>query len=125
MSTLFISHSSKDNKVSKKLEQILQTKDHESVFLDLDPEKGIVAGTNWERTLYTKRRACQMEKMESGDKRAYLFNTFISLDIGTLARQLYQRNCPFDVHEAIIKRFANEIGEHGLVSPRTDHQTSI
>ena len=34
-------------------------RDYHSVFLDLDPEKGIVAGQSWERTLYRKLRACR------------------------------------------------------------------
>ncbi|MEN1786434.1 MAG: toll/interleukin-1 receptor domain-containing protein, partial [Bacteroidota bacterium] len=59
MSTLFISHSSRDNTLAKDLEERLEQKDHHSVFLDLDPEKGIVAGQSWERTLYRKLRSCR------------------------------------------------------------------
>ncbi|MEL6865738.1 MAG: toll/interleukin-1 receptor domain-containing protein [Bacteroidota bacterium] len=59
MSTLFISHSSRDNTLAKDLEERLEKKDHHSVFLDLDPEKGIVAGQSWERTLYRKLRSCR------------------------------------------------------------------
>ncbi|MEM9920207.1 MAG: toll/interleukin-1 receptor domain-containing protein [Bacteroidota bacterium] len=59
MSTLFISHSSRDNEIAKKLEDRLEKKDHHSVFLDLDPEKGIIAGQSWERTLYRKLRSCR------------------------------------------------------------------
>ena len=32
----------------------------DSVFLDIDPEKGIVGGQSWERTLYRKLRACRV-----------------------------------------------------------------
>ena len=59
MSTLFISHSSSDNEASKDLQARLAEKGHRSVFLDLDPEAGIQAGVSWERTLYTKLRACR------------------------------------------------------------------
>jgi len=59
MSVLFISHSSSDNQLAKELEGRLVGQGHHSVFLDLDPEKGIVAGQSWERTLYTKLRACR------------------------------------------------------------------
>ena len=59
MSTIFISHSSKDNTIAKELERRLAEQHHPSVFLDLDPEKGIVAGQSWERTLYRKLRACR------------------------------------------------------------------
>ena len=59
MSTIFISHSSKDNTIAKELERRLAERNHHSVFLDLDPEKGIVAGQSWERTLYRKLRSCR------------------------------------------------------------------
>ena len=59
MSTIFISHSSKDNTIAKELERRLAEQNHHSVFLDLDPEKGIVAGQSWERTLYRKLRSCR------------------------------------------------------------------
>ena len=59
MSTIFISHSSLDDEVALDLERRLAEKNHLSVFLDLDPEKGIVAGQSWERTLYRKLRACR------------------------------------------------------------------
>lgn len=59
MSSIFISHSSKDNAIAKELERRLTREGHSSVFLDLDPEKGIVGGQSWERTLYRKIRACR------------------------------------------------------------------
>ncbi len=59
MSTLFISHSSSDNELAKELGERLAQRQHSSVFLDLDPEKGIVAGQSWEQTLYRKLRACR------------------------------------------------------------------
>jgi DNA-binding beta-propeller fold protein YncE len=60
MSDLFISHSSGDNAKAKELEQELAKLGHHSVFLDFDPELGIGAGQNWERTLYAKLRACRV-----------------------------------------------------------------
>lgn len=59
MSTIFISHSSRDNPAARELEKRLAQQNHTSVFLDLDPEKGIIAGQSWERTLYRKLRACR------------------------------------------------------------------
>jgi len=59
VSTLFISHSSQDNEIAKEMADRLAEQNHPSVFLDLDPEKGIVAGQSWERTLYRKLRACR------------------------------------------------------------------
>lgn len=59
MSTIFISHSSKDNEFAKELERQLNKQNHSSVFLDFDPEKGIVGGQSWEQTLYRKLRACR------------------------------------------------------------------
>jgi hypothetical protein len=59
MSSIFISHSSRDNAIAQELERRLTRQGHSSVFLDLDPEKGIVGGQSWERTLYRKVRACR------------------------------------------------------------------
>ena len=59
MSTLFISHSSRDNEAAVVLKAMLEKQGHRSLFLDLDPDKGIQAGVSWERTLYTKLRACR------------------------------------------------------------------
>jgi hypothetical protein len=59
MSNLFISHSSRDNAAAKELQARLEEQGHRSMFLDLDPEAGIQAGVSWERTLYTKLRACR------------------------------------------------------------------
>ena len=59
MSNLFISHSSRDNQAAKALQARLADQGHRSVFLDLDPDAGIQAGVSWERTLYTKLRACR------------------------------------------------------------------
>jgi hypothetical protein len=60
MSAIFISHSSLDGELARSLERLLAQRDHHSVFLDFDPEKGIVGGQNWERTLYRKLRACRV-----------------------------------------------------------------
>jgi len=59
MSSIFISHSSRDGAIAQELERRLARQGHASVFLDLDPEKGIVGGQSWERTLYRKIRACR------------------------------------------------------------------
>ena len=59
MSAIFISHSSRDNALAKALERRLAERHHHSVFLDLDPEKGIAGGQSWERTLYRKLRSCR------------------------------------------------------------------
>ena len=45
--------------MAKKLERRLAREHYHSVFLDLDPEKGIAAGRSWERTLYRKLRSCR------------------------------------------------------------------
>lgn len=59
MSTLFISHSSKDNSTAKHFSAKLFEEGHQSIFLDFDPDIGIKAGVSWERTLYTKLRSCR------------------------------------------------------------------
>jgi TIR domain len=59
MSDLFISHSSSDNVTAKEIERQLARHGHRSVFLDFGPAVGIVAGRNWERTLYVKLGTCR------------------------------------------------------------------
>jgi hypothetical protein len=59
MSDLFISHSSADSAAAREIERRLASHGHRSVFLDFDPELGIAAGQNWERTLYTRLRVCR------------------------------------------------------------------
>jgi WD40 repeat protein len=59
MSTIFISHSSEDNALAQELRRRLVLQGHNCVFLDFDPEQGIVAGQSWESTLYRKLRACR------------------------------------------------------------------
>lgn len=59
MSDLFISHSSADAANAREVERQLAEHGHRSVFLDFDPERGIVAGQSWERTLYSRLRACR------------------------------------------------------------------
>jgi hypothetical protein len=44
MSTIFISHSSQDNDIAREIERRLTSQGHHSVFLDIDPKKGIVGG---------------------------------------------------------------------------------
>jgi len=58
MSSIFISHSSKDNDIAQEIKDRLNDQDHQSIFLDFDPEAGIKSGSNWEQTLYRKLRAC-------------------------------------------------------------------
>ena len=59
MSTIFISHSSKDNSVAEAIVARLQQQGYRSVFLDFDPDLGIPAGRSWEHELYRQLRACQ------------------------------------------------------------------
>jgi hypothetical protein len=59
MSAIFISHSSQDNAIAKQLEAQLASQGYESLFLDFEPEIGIIPGTSWERTLYRKLKACR------------------------------------------------------------------
>lgn len=59
MSRIFISHSSKDNFEAIGLRDWLATQGWEDVFLDLDPERGIVAGERWERALHEAANRCE------------------------------------------------------------------
>ncbi len=59
MSSIFLSHSSRDNAVADQVKARLKEWGHRSVFLDFDPEDGIPAGRDWERELYAKLRECR------------------------------------------------------------------
>lgn len=59
MGVLFLSHSSEDDELARRLKAALEERGHPSLFLDLDPETGIQAGEAWQATLYRKLRSCQ------------------------------------------------------------------
>ena len=59
MAAIFISHSSSDDALAAEMQSRLAAAGHHSVFLDFDHEKGIAAGSDWERALYAKLRSCQ------------------------------------------------------------------
>ena len=58
MSTIFISHSSRDNAAAEALCSRLKAENH-SLFLDFDAEKGIAPGRDWAKELYRRLRLCQ------------------------------------------------------------------
>lgn len=59
MSSIFLSHSSKDNPIAEQVKARLFQMGHRSVFLDFDPADGIPAGRDWEKELYAKLRECR------------------------------------------------------------------
>lgn len=58
MSKIFISHSSSDNPSALALADWLREEGWDDLFLDLDPERGIVAGERWERALHDAANRC-------------------------------------------------------------------
>ncbi len=59
MSRIFLSHSSRDNDSAVALRDWLSAQGWDDVFLDLDPERGIAAGSRWERTLNQAALRCE------------------------------------------------------------------
>ena len=59
MSDIFISHASADKTLALRLSDALLAKGYGSVFLDVDPERGIAPFAEWEQVLYRKLRACR------------------------------------------------------------------
>ncbi len=59
MSSIFLSHSSRDNAIAKEVKARLEQWGHRSIFLDFDPDDGIPAGRDWEKELYAKLRECR------------------------------------------------------------------
>ena len=58
MPAIFISHSSRDQKIADDITTALKRLGYEEVFLDFDTDTGIGAGANWEKTLYEKLSRC-------------------------------------------------------------------
>ena len=56
MTTLFISHSSKDKAWAERMHQALAAGGYQCLFLDSHPDDGIHAGADWEQTLYQRLR---------------------------------------------------------------------
>ena len=58
MSTIFISHSSSENELARKVAGELRSEGHTSLFLDSDPCDGIPGGRIWEHEIYRKISSC-------------------------------------------------------------------
>ncbi len=58
MSSLFISHSSRDNDAVVDLQARLEERGYRSLFIDFDPQLGIAAGREWEQELYRQLKTC-------------------------------------------------------------------
>lgn len=59
MARIFISHSSQDDATAVVLRGWLAAEGWDDVFLDLDPERGIVCGERWERALHAAADRCE------------------------------------------------------------------
>lgn len=60
MAAIFISHSSQDNDAAQRLAAWLFAEGYGEPFLDLDPERGMLAGSSWEQQLYRQLRTCDL-----------------------------------------------------------------
>ena len=56
MTSLFISHSSRDQVAAQRVHQWLRNAGYQALFLDFDPSDGIPAGRRWEAELYAQLR---------------------------------------------------------------------
>jgi hypothetical protein len=56
MTSLFISHSSRDRAAAEWLRDKLHAAEYASLFVDSDPDQGIAAGRHWEQELYSQLR---------------------------------------------------------------------
>ncbi|WP_353646182.1 TIR domain-containing protein [Mesorhizobium sp. WSM2239] len=59
MARIFLSHSSADNFAAAALRDFLVAEGWDDLFLDLDPQRGIVAGERWERALNQAASRCE------------------------------------------------------------------
>jgi hypothetical protein len=58
MPAIFISHSSRDQKIADQVTAAIKRLGFEEVFLDFDKDTGIGAGAGWEKTLYENLSRC-------------------------------------------------------------------
>jgi len=59
MARLFISHSSANNAAAIALRDWLAEHGWDDVFLDIDPERGLVAGQRWQEALKAAADRCE------------------------------------------------------------------
>lgn len=59
VTSIFLSHSSKDDERAAWLRDRLAEQGYEALFLDFDPERGIPAGRRWELELYRQLSTCK------------------------------------------------------------------
>ena len=59
MTTVFISHSSADTDAVLEVRDCLVNLGHVGLFLDIDPQQGLVAGEDWEKALYRELKLCR------------------------------------------------------------------
>ncbi|MEA3276220.1 MAG: TIR domain-containing protein, partial [Pseudomonadota bacterium] len=61
MTSIFLSHSTKDKEAAQRLKAWLETEERGHwVFLDDDLQSGILTGQDWEQVLYENRRQCRV-----------------------------------------------------------------
>jgi hypothetical protein len=60
MARLFISHSSRNNDRAVQVRDWLAANGWDDIFLDLDPERGIVAGQRWKEALQKAAYRCEV-----------------------------------------------------------------
>ena len=60
MASIFISHSSRDNEQAVKVRDWLAANGWQDIFLDLNPERGIVAGQRWKEALQQAAHRCEV-----------------------------------------------------------------
>src|SRR5215471_16465051 len=60
MARLFISHSSRNSDKAIEVRDWLAANGWDDVFLDLDPQRGIVAGQRWKEALQKAAHRCQI-----------------------------------------------------------------
>jgi WD40 repeat protein len=58
MTSLFVSHSSRDRDAAQQVDRWLRDAGYQALFLDFDPSDGIPAGRRWEGDLYAQLRRC-------------------------------------------------------------------
>jgi hypothetical protein len=62
----FLSHSSKNNAEALAMREWLASQGWNDVFLDIDPERGLVAADRWQKALNAARRSLSSSDLPAG-----------------------------------------------------------
>src|SRR5215472_15235637 len=106
MSRIFLSHSSRDSDWAIRLRDWLAQNGWDDVFLDLDPQKGLAPGENWQQALRAAAHRCEAVIVLISSE--WLASTWCRAELQT-AKLLRKRIIPLLISELELSTLPVEI----------------